>query len=502
MKHPLPLPGFAAPKADAPMSEEDRQAPVFPVDAPIADQHSLFPGTPAAAPPPVNEKDRAVWPSDLELLTALAEYDLPGETPAPPDAPDTESAPAAGGPPPLTVAGMGLGSSLSPELAAVLEQSEVLAAGNALLARLDHLAAEKIPLRAPLRESLDILLSRRLAGKRVTVPATGDPLFFGIGAALAELLPPEALRILPGVSSLQEACARARLPWHDVRCVSLHGREDFTPLAHAALSGAPICLLTDAERRPDAAARFLLDRGVDWYAVRVFENMGNDNESARRCTLAQTADFSFGPACTALFIPEAPPRRPRLGLPDAALAREGGLLTKGPVRAAALAALRIQPEYTVWDIGAGSGAVGLEASALAHRGAVFAVEQTPARALCIEENRRRFGAANLEVIPGIAPDCLAPLPDPDAVFLGGGLGGSPERGRALLETLCIRLKSGRRLVIACVLMNSLEQGRAVLNELGLDPEITCIQASESSPLAGDLRLAALNPVFLLSCTKK
>jgi precorrin-6Y C5,15-methyltransferase (decarboxylating) len=331
------------------------------------------------------------------------------------------------------------------------------------------------------------------------VLADGDPLFFGIGATLAKILSPEALRILPGLSSLQEACARACLPWHDVRCVSLHGRGDHTKLAIAVLSGTPICLLTGAANTPDAIARFLLDRGVDWYSMHVFENMHQERESSRVYNLPEAAHLDFGPVCTVLLISGASPRSPYLGIPDAQLAGDG-LFTKSPVRAAALADLRIRPDDLVWDLGAGSGAMALEACALAHRSLVFAVEQNVARIPHIEENRRHFGAANLEIVAGNAPGCLPSLPDPDALFIGGGLG-KPEGFQPLLSAACSRLKPGGRLAIRCMLMGSLERCRAFIQSLGWATRIRCIQISETNPPGNDQRLAALNPVFLISAVK-
>jgi precorrin-6Y C5,15-methyltransferase (decarboxylating) len=464
MKHPLLLPGIAPPKAAA-----ERDA----------------------------ERE---WPPVADMLSAVAQCDLPsaGKTPSFREA---AAANASLPLPPVTVLGMGLETSLPPGHLRILETSEVVAAGEGILERLGRLEAEKIPLRAPVREALELVLARREEGRRVAVAADGDPLFFGVGATLAKILPPDALRILPGVSSLQEACARARLPWHDVFCVSLHGRNDFTRLSAAVLSERNICLLTDGDRRPDLIARFLLDRGVDWYAMHVFENMGGEREKTQSCELASAAGIDFGPACTVLLTPNAPPRRARFGLDDAAPASEGGLFTKGPVRAAAVAALRIAPQHLVWDLGAGSGIVALEASVLAHRGTVFAVEQNPARVLCIEENRRRFGAANLEIVHGAAPDCLAALPDPDAVFLGGGIS-DPENFRPLLDAVCSRLKADGRLCISCVLLNSLERARAFLGGLRWKTEIACVQVSEAGPLGNDQRLAALNPVFLVSAAKR
>jgi len=457
-------------------------------------KQTVLPGIDLSRRRPDPEED-AQWPSTAELLTALAECDLPATVPPPIPERDEERALF-----PLTILGMGLSSTLLPAHREVLESSTVLAAGQALLARFAHMEAEKVPLRSPLQNAVELLLERRRNGARVTVLADGDPLFFGIGATLARRLSPEVLRILPGLSSLQEACARACLPWHDVRCVSLHGRGKYTELSVAALSGKPICLLTDDAATPDAIARFLLDRGVDWYSMHVFENMHHEQESSCVCSLPEATQRCFGTVCTVLLIPGAPRRSPYLGISDTQLASEGGQFTKAPVRAAALAALRIRPADLVWDLGAGPGAVALEACALAYGGLVFAVERDAARVLCIEENRRRFGAANLEIIAGNAPDCLRALPDPDTVFIGGGFG-KPESAHSLVDVVCSRLKPGGRLAISCVLMGSLERCRALLHALGWETRIRCIQVSETSSLGNDERLTALNPVFLISAVK-
>ena len=151
-------------------------------------------------------------------------------------------------------------------------------------------------------------------------------------------------------------------------------------------------------------------------------------------------------------------RRPHPGLLPAELRHEDGLLTKPAVRAAALALLRPEPRHTVWDLGAGSGSVALEAACLAHEGRVVAVERTPSRALDIQENRRRFGAASVDVCLGTVPQCLPRLPDPHRVFIGGGLSG--DGAHNLLEQVCRRLLPGGRLVVSCILLDTLARCRA------------------------------------------
>ena len=339
----------------------------------------------------------------------------------------------------------------------------------------------------------------RAGGKKVVVLADGDPLFYGIGTTLLRQLGPEAVRILPGVSSLQQACARLGLPWHDVICLSLHGRDDLTPLHTAVHRQRPISLLTDARMTPDLLARHLLDRGVDWFAMHVFEHMGSDGEQEHHLTLAEAAAARFGAVCTVLLTPAGEMRRPHPGLLPAELRHEDGLLTKPAVRAAALALLRPEPRHTVWDLGAGSGSVALEAACLAHEGRVVAVERTPSRALDIQENRRRFGAASVDVCLGTVPQCLPRLPDPHRIFIGGGLSG--DGAHNLLEQVCRRLLPGGRLVVSCILLDTMARCRAFFEGLGWPAEVMQIQSAQSRPLGQDIFLAAANPVFLLAVDK-
>ncbi|WP_291302096.1 precorrin-6y C5,15-methyltransferase (decarboxylating) subunit CbiE [Desulfovibrio sp. MES5] len=361
------------------------------------------------------------------------------------------------------------------------------------------LKARLLPLSTPLQPVLTRLSQMRAAGERVVMLADGDPLLFGIGATLVRLLGQDAVRLLPAVSSLQQACARLALPWHKVICLSLHGRDDLGPLNAAVSKNAPLCVLTDARMTPDFLTRHLLDRGVDWFRAHVFERMGAPDELCHNLDMAQAASTTFGPACTLVLVPGDSPRRARLGLEAHELAVDRGLISKKPVRAAALALLRIEPHHVVWDVGAGSGAVALEAAVLAHEGRVIAVERSVGRAMSIQENRRRFGVAILDVRLGEAPECLTSLPDPHRVFIGGGLSG--EDGEDILGHVCLRLPVGGRVVASCVLLDTLCLCRNFFERLGWPVEICQIQASEGRELGGDVHLAAMNPVFLLTAQK-
>jgi precorrin-6Y C5,15-methyltransferase (decarboxylating) len=193
-----------------------------------------------------------------------------------------------------------------------------------------------------------------------------------------------------------------------------------------------------------------------------------------------------------------PAVRPYLGIPDSEFAHTAGIITKQPVRAAVLATLRLHPRQILFDVGAGCGSVGLEACALLPQGSVYAVEQNPERAGLIAANRRKHGAANLEIIREDAALFLRNSPQsPERVFIGGGLDKNPE----LLTLAWAKLKPGGRLVIACVLLGTLEKSRLALEKLGSGLEISLLQATASEPLGSNCHLRALNPVFILAADK-
>jgi len=509
------------------------------------------PDSTAAAEPTPGASDGAIAPSDIAGQPLQAAPAAEAEAACAPTAPEASASPRAteqddwppmaemlqsffvfepttAAPEPITVLGLdcarprGL-AGLSETQKRIADAADVICGGRTLLEefsgqRLENehneehnveppqdrpgtpeLKARLLPLTTPLEPLLTRLSQLRAAGEKVLVLADGDPLLFGIGATLVRRLGAEAVRLLPAVSSLQQACARLSLPWHKVICLSLHGRDDLRPLNVACGKNAPLCILTDARMSPDVLARHLLDRGVDWFDTHIFERMGAPDESVNHLSLAQAAGREFGPACTMVLVPVAPPRRPCLGFDADQLAVDRGLITKKPVRAAALSLLRIEAGHVVWDIGSGSGAVALEASVLAHEGRVVAVERSAGRAMGIQENRRRFGAANVEVRLGQAPECLPSLPDPHRVFVGGGLSG--DDGEDILGHVCLRLPVGGRVVVSCVLLDSFALCRRYFEALNWPVEILQISAAEGKSLGGDIHLAAMNPVFLLAAQK-
>jgi precorrin-6B C5,15-methyltransferase / cobalt-precorrin-6B C5,C15-methyltransferase len=402
-------------------------------------------------------------------------------------------------PNPVHVVGTGLDPAGLPlALEGIVREAQVLVGGERLLRALKDHPARKIPIRSPVSEAMEAVDRENRAGKRVVVLADGDPGLFGIGEKLALGLGPERVLIHPNISILQAAAARIRSRWDDIRTVSLHGRKDLWPLRRAVARRRRVGVYTDAAFPPGRIAEEMSSFDAVKYRMHVFEDLGAGTESISAFEdYEDAAGREFSPLSFILLEPAGSPGvRLTASLDDDLIVHEDGLLTKREIRAAGLGLLGIEPGHVVWDLGSGSGAVALESSFLASEGMVFAVEKDRERLEMIRRNIRRTGACGVQPVQGVMPACLRNLPDPDRVFVGGGAG-----RQGVMEAVMDRLRAGGRLVIHAVLLGTLRHAVMVLQEAGWGPAVTQIQAARSRPLAGDIRLEALNPVFAVNALK-
>lgn len=382
----------------------------------------------------------------------------------------------------------------------LLKNADMICGGRNILAQLQYvpeLRGKLLYLTPPLDPLYDSISRLQAEGLKVLVLADGDPLFFGIGSSLARRFGTGKLKVRSAISSLQAASCRLNLPWHNIICISLHGRDNLAPLYEAIVTGLPIFILTGGGLTPDLVARLLVDRGADWFSVHVFENMGEAAETHLCLNLKKCSRSHFGKAATIMLLPEKKQRGPRLGLDAKRL--YGAYSTKMPVRGAILELLKFKRNQVFWDIGAGSGAFALEACSLLPAGKVIAIERNWQRCLDLQENRRLVGAVNLDICMAEAPDCFDALPQPDRIFLGGGLSG--RNVEALLDACMNCLPVGGRFVASCVLLDSFVKCRSYISSLGWPMDILEIQAAYAAPLGSGASFAPYNPVFLLATQK-
>ncbi|WP_228991761.1 precorrin-6y C5,15-methyltransferase (decarboxylating) subunit CbiE [Streptomyces sp. DH8] len=354
---------------------------------------------------------------------------------------------------PVSVVGIGADGwpGLSGAAREALGAAEVLIGGAR---QLDLLPPECAGARAawpsPLRPAVPRLLAEHRE-RRIAVLASGDPMFYGIGRALAEELGPEGLRVFPHPSSFSYACARLGWPLEETEVVTLVGRPA-ARLAASLYAGRRLLVLSADASTPAAVAALLTARGFGPSRLRVLEQLGGEDEKCAEGTAARWTHppgdrlnviaIECRPSADALRLGTVP------GLPDEAYEHDGQL-TKRHVRAATLGALAPAPGELLWDVGGGSGSIAIEWLRAHPSCRAVSVERDAVRAGRIGRNAERLGVPGLTVVTGPAPASLAGLPVPDAVFIGGGL-----TAPGLLDACWEALRPGGRLVANTVTLES------------------------------------------------
>ncbi|MBI3329060.1 MAG: precorrin-6y C5,15-methyltransferase (decarboxylating) subunit CbiE [Nitrospinae bacterium] len=396
-------------------------------------------------------------------------------------------------------------SCLAPALRQQVEAAEVLAGGERQLGYFPQFMGERLPIRHAMDPWVEAVAAAVEAGRRVVVLASGDPLFHGIGTRLATRLGPAHVEIHPHASSLQLAFARLAIPWEDAALVSLHARS-FDNLRKALGRFAKIGVLTDGWQTPAAICRWLVEAGVDEYEVAVLENLGSPEERLIRGQPEGLLEETFAPLNVVLLL-----RRPDWLIPPRAEGallgnlenafdhrRTGeGLITKAEVRAVTLARLQPLPTDVAWDIGAGSGAVSVEWGRLLTHGLVHAIEREPDTYARLQANIRRHRAYNVIPMQGEAPQCLAELPDPDGVFIGGSGG----HLASILREALSRLRPGGRLVANFILLEHVFEAQQLTKAMGLVADLVWLSVARAKALAGMTSWEPLTPVAIMSVTQ-
>ena len=418
--------------------------------------------------------------------------------------------------------------SLSQKALKVLESAGLLIGGERHLDEFPEFKGERFVLKANLKEMLEVIISSGDSpdsttppnplfskegvpiGGRVVVLASGDPGLFGIADYLIRNLGQDAVEITPNVSAMQWAFAKAKVSWNDARIVSSHGR-GMDKILEAAGDAEKIGIFTSNGDEPSEIAELLIDNGLNSFTAYICEDLGMETEKVLEMQLSDVSGKSFaalnvmvlvrqgsggrgqGAEENKKIIPHPSSLIPILGLPDSEFAHSKGLITKEEVRAVSLAKLRMRNDSIVWDIGAGSGSVGIEAARLCRDGKVFAIEKEPERVAHIYENIKKFGIANMIVLEGKAPEGLDGFSDPDAVFIGGSGGNLSD----ILDVVKGRLRPSGRIVINAITLETLHEATTGLKDRGFDVDVVSLNIARSKDLIGMKMFEAENPVFII-----
>lgn len=397
-------------------------------------------------------------------------------------------------------------SALTTRARELLTAADVVFGSEQVLAFVPELRAERHVLGGDLQEAVNALTAV-LGRKRIAVLAAGDPLFYGVARYLCDRLGPDHFEVLPHVSSMQMAFARVKETWDDAYLTDLQTHPLETVLDRIRTAETVGLFPSEAEG-PAVVARELLARGLDYFRAYVCENLGGRDERVTQGELREIQEMEFAPLAVLILRrkpgrpdrPSAAARRRRFGNPDDVFAQsrpQSGLITQAEVRAMALAQLAIPTGGVVWDVGAGSGSVAVEAAQLSDPGMVYAIEQDAADYHLILANAEAFGVRNLKAIHGAAPAVFAGLPAPDAIFVGG-LGHEIDR---LLEAAWKVLRPGGWMTVNVASLESLGTTYAVLKNLTSPVQVLMVNVARGAEQLETLRFEAVNPTFLLTVGK-
>lgn len=343
----------------------------------------------------------------------------------------------------------------------------------------------------PVPFSLAPVLARR--GRPTAVLASGDPFWFGAGGALASQLAPEEWRAFPAPSSFSLAAAALGWRLEEVLCLGLHAAP-LTRLRPVLARGQRLLVTLRDGAAVGELAAYLTAQGFGPSELTVFESLGGPRQRVRSFTAETLDKGQFSAPVTAAILARGAPGLPRAsGLPDELFAHDGQI-TKRPIRALTLSALAPHPGEVLWDIGTGSGSVSIEFLLAAPGSSAHALEADPTRAARARANAEAFGLTHrYHLTEARAPEGLAALPPPDAVFIGGGA------SLALIDALWPLLPPGARLVANAVTLENEALFAAASATYG--GTLLRIELAEAQPLGQKRGWQAQRPIVQWSVVK-
>lgn len=347
----------------------------------------------------------------------------------------------------------------------------------------------------------------------LTLLASGDPMFFGIGRRAVREFGKENVEIIPDLSSIQLAFSRIKEPWDDAFLMSLHGGPDperrrrlpytINDIPSLVQRYNKIAILTDRENNPSEIAKALNASLVTHHSslmMHVCERLGYHDEKITGGTPEEIEKLTFSEP-NVVIIQKTENRSGKgdiiFGLKEGEISHSGGLITKDEVRAIAIHKLRLPQKGVFWDVGAGSGSISVEVARMCPQMKVYAVERNEEQINHIIENKKRFNISNLEIISGEAPDVLKGLPLPDRIFIGGSGG----RVRDIIDAIDCKIASGI-VVITATTLETLNMAMALFKEKCYYIDVLEVSISRLKPIGLGHHLSSQNPVFIVTGMKE
>lgn len=392
----------------------------------------------------------------------------------------------------ITLVGMGSGTfgSVTVQGAKALQEASLIIGAKRLLENLPNSCTQNSVAMYKISEILSLLETTK--EQNIALVYSGDTGFYSGAPALCSALDERHIEytLIPGVSSVQLLSAAIHEPWQNWNLVSAHGCA-CDPIA-ACIAGKPTFFLTGGEVTPAVICTKLTEAGWGEVQAIVGENLGTSQQKIIKNTVQKISETIFAPLCVLLVEPCKIPVQRVPGLPDEAFIRGKTPMTKQEVRAAALAKLAVKPTDILWDIGAGTGSVSMEMALAAPLGHVYSIECEADACALIKQNQNKFHVHNLTLIEGKAPEKLADLPAPDAVFIGGSKGNLPE-----IIDVVLTANPSARLCVSAIALETLQTALTSIAAHGLTAQVTQIAVSRSNSVGNLHLMKANNPVFLI-----
>ncbi|WP_457553754.1 precorrin-6y C5,15-methyltransferase (decarboxylating) subunit CbiE [Desulfobacula sp.] len=405
----------------------------------------------------------------------------------------------------VSIIGMGMSyQDLTDQHLAVISQSDVLMGGIRHLSLFPDFTGEKVKISNNLKQIVDFILQNQ-ASQKITIVASGDPLFYGIGGYLSKMIGKDNIIVYPNVSAIAAAFARLGESWQDAELISLHGRQLSPVHLDRIRNCQKAAVLTDDTQTPAWIKSKLDETGIKGFKTCVLERLGGKDEKITWLTGDEPYKENFQDPNIMLLLKEEnvknrshPESKINIGMPESMFQHEKGLITKPEVRVISLSKLKLESHHILWDLGAGSGSISIEAHFFIKTGQIIAVEKNQNRIKDIEANKRKFGAGAMKIVHSELPSGMGNLPGPDRVFIGGGGKNLPE----LVEHSASFMKKRGVMVVNTVLLGNVTSVLEKLNQLNFNTDIVQIQVSHGHPMPWNLILKSQNPVFIISGEKR
>ncbi|MEM9586381.1 MAG: precorrin-6y C5,15-methyltransferase (decarboxylating) subunit CbiE [Planctomycetota bacterium] len=383
----------------------------------------------------------------------------------------------------------------------LIQDAGVLIGNRGLLDKVPESSGRRVETAGDLDQLRETIQS--LGDETAVLLAGGDPLFYGIARYLTETFGKDQFEVVPHVSSMQLAFARVKESWDDAYLSNL-ATQPLDRVVDSIRVAERVGLFTTESIPPSVVAGTLLDRRIDYFTAYVCENLGTPDETVTQGDLRFIQQQTFSPLNVMVMVrhrgaadrPSGSKKRRLFGNPDDLFLQsrpKRGLLTPQEVRCIALAELDLTPESIVWDVGAGSGSLAIEAAGIARHGKVFAIEMDAEDYGVMIENASMFDVPSLIPVHGQAPEAWHDLPDPDAIFVGGSGRAVPE----LVDGAVTRLTDGGRMVVNVGSPDNLVAVQSVLGRHHLETEVRMINISRGVQQLDRVRFESLNPTFLI-----